>query len=75
MPCSICNSLFIYNPCSEVTGKIVIRYKNHPDLYIAHLNKIYNNLRVKCPCNECLVKIMCFDNFCEKYSKTIRGIT
>jgi hypothetical protein len=74
MPCNHCYKHFKVKPCNTklVRGKVKILLNsttsNHyyPDKMI---RKIYR-LNYKCPCVNCLVKVMCRD-ICENYIERI----
>ena len=54
MPCQVCKEKFMHNPCQETTIQLV-------ELKSLFDRNLYENFKEKCPCKECLVKIVCYD--------------
>jgi len=56
MPCSVCNSIYEYPPM-KLIDKV---YEVYTDT--RYSVKHFDLLNKKCPCINCLVKIMCIDD-------------
>lgn len=72
MPCLVCEYYFVNKPCGDKALKIVkasvhcprAKYGQHS---INSLTRKFNLMRHKCPCIDCLVKMICLD-VCEDFN-------
>jgi len=92
MPCIICRDTLKTSPCEHRTG-IISDYEFETEMVIdggrgwfkaSHLPVYvvgYKELHHKCPCKECLIKMICTKNsndadtsdICEEYYKLIKS--
>jgi len=73
MPCKTCHKFFRHKPCEKYKQNRKIKriikecYSNCTTGYTNKLLNKYQSLTIGCPCEECLVKIMCNEE-CLSYS-------
>jgi len=81
MPCNICYEVFKTKPCEQFktttltvdTSLFLLESKYINDvlykaLLLPHLTSIFHDLRMNCPCKECLVRSACTNGRnCDKY--------
>lgn len=82
MPCGLCELTFRSKPCEHKTGVLTdkealivnfssLRFRNS---YVNYIIAYHKTLHSKCPCINCLVKMMCYKDTateieeCEAYS-------
>jgi hypothetical protein len=61
MPCQVCRTKFIFNPCQETLNS---RQEAPIEVGLKSLfdQNLYEDFKEKCPCKECLIKIVCYDS-------------
>lgn len=73
MPCTICDYYYTVRPCDsrknstsddyiKKSGLVFVSKNSYKGLRFAHLM-----LAGSCPCEDCLVKMIC-ESFCDKYN-------
>lgn len=83
MPCGACAVGFTSKPCEHPTGKInsddrtiiskTLSRFDHVG-YVECMVACYKELRLRCPCKVCLVKVTCnvkYDDRCSEYKDLI----
>lgn len=76
MPCNICKKFFKAKPCEKDKSKItkIIKSKMKAPTHTTKiLLDLYRSLVIGCPCEDCLVKMMC-NVECLKYESAIRPL-
>jgi hypothetical protein len=61
MPCKTCHELFVITPCKHSTGIFTKELLKRGHESVAELTHYYLLLKERCPCKECLIKMMCLE--------------
>lgn len=78
MPCHDCGFLFInIKPCDHnasdykfrINGKVI--FTQDAVSHTIHESKLFRKLKDYCPCQECLIKVVCKE-MCEKFTERLK---
>lgn len=80
MPCNLCKYIYRLPPCSSklFDDPIIIGSEHHDEIAkyslatINYWTQVFRVLKIHCPCQECLVKVMCQAR-CERYKDVLES--